>query len=574
MTDSPTLSSLDQHFADFICRIDSNPSDALWLAAALTSHSVQQGHTCLELADSSGKPIIPAFPASRLLTPPAFAIWLDTLIACDTIGDPGDKTPLIMDGPGRLYLHRSWQYEQQIAAGILSRSAALPTDRDRLEAALDRYFPANGNEPDLQRAAASAALTRRFSVISGGPGTGKTSTVARILALTIELAETKPPLIALAAPTGKAAMRLRQSILSACERLALPDNVSALMPRDVGTIHRLLGVLPDHRGYRHNRTNHLACDLLVVDEASMVDLPLMAHLLAALRDNARVILLGDRDQLASVEAGAVLADICAEAVAGPQRQEVCVTQLTRSYRFDSHSGIGELSRLINNGDADAAFELITSGAYEDVIWRQLPTGREFDSAFVAAARLGFTDYLGATTPSAALVALDRFRVLSPHREGLQGIGNLNRLCETGLGLHGKKDSTEYRLKPLMISGNNYELELFNGDTAVLLDDGDSNRLAAWFSDGDGGVRRLSPLRLPPHETAFALTVHKSQGSEYAQVLLILPEQASEVLTRELLYTAITRGKKRVEIWGTEEVFRTAVERRTERSSGLRERLVR
>jgi exodeoxyribonuclease V alpha subunit len=465
-----------------------------------------------------------------------------------------------------LYLHRCWQYEQQIAAGIETRSRALPVDETALEAALDRYFPARDADEDLQRSAARMALTHRFSVISGGPGTGKTATVARILALLLDMSADPPPEIALAAPTGKAALRLHQSILRAADTLTLTDETKNLMPTEVRTLHRLLGVQSRSGGFRHNRTNRLSCDVLVVDEASMVDLQLMASLLEALRDDARVILLGDRNQLASVEAGAVLADICDSSDSGA----VPVTQLTKSFRFSDTSGIAALSRLINSGDSTAAAALVQAEQLPDIVWRPLPTGKAFERAFATAARDGYVRYARADSPEEALAGLAEFRVLSPLRSGAYGIDNLNRICQGALvpGRTGGGDVS--RPMPVMITGNNYELGLFNGDTGVVLESDGSP--AVWFENPEGGLRRLSVLRLPPYESAFAMTVHKSQGSEFDRVLLILPDHLSEVLSRELLYTAVTRARCSLEIWGTEEVFRQSVERRTLRESGLCERL--
>jgi exodeoxyribonuclease V alpha subunit len=510
--------------------------------------------------------------SEQLQTPPA-GRWQELLSGCDTVGRPGDYTPLVLDAAGRLYLHRSWDSERRVAEGILSRSALLPADAAALAAGLDRYFPPTAGEDDLQREAALASLTRRFTVISGGPGTGKTTTVTRIMALLVELADGDPPCILLAAPTGKAAMRLKQSIVHSVERLTLSEAVQSALPREVTTIHRLLGVVPGRSAFRHNRDNPLPCDVLVVDEASMVDLPLMSRLLDALRSDTRVILLGDRDQLASVEAGAVLSDICAgfspDAAAGDRP---AIVHLTRSYRFSDESGIGRLSRLINAGDGDGALALLRSGHYSDVCWRPLPSAETFAESFTAAACKGYSAFAHTSTPFESLAALERFRVLAPHRAGRHGIGNLNRLIDSALPRLGPAGSAATAPRPVMITGNTYDLGLFNGDTGVLSGAAAGDGPAAFFPDADSGVRRISALRLPQHEAAFALTIHKVQGSEFDAVLLILPDQMSELLSRELLYTAVTRARQHIEIWGDEEVFRRAVERRIERSSGLRERL--
>lgn len=565
MSESITLSALDTHFADFILRIDSQPCSELWWGAALASYSAGRGHSCFNL---SGRPDSITFPQLRNQRPPPPAdihYWQLALEPCDTVGAPGGFTPLVLDGSGRLYLHRCWGYEQQVASGILSRSQPPVMDEIRLAAALDHYFPAINAEVDLQRAAARMALTHNFSVISGGPGTGKTSTVARILALLLDLAGDSCPEIVLAAPTGKAAMRLQQSILHAIGRLELPDKIKNSLPTGVSTIHRLLGVQVRKGGFRYNRNNRLSCDMLIVDEASMVDLQLMASLFEALRDDVRVILLGDRNQLASVEAGAVLADICDSV----NQATVAVTQLTKSYRFGDDSGIAALSRMITGGESAAAMELLQEGRYPDITWRPLPVGKGFETAFTAAVRDGYAGYANAGSPAAALAALGSFRVLSPLRSGPYGIESLNRLCENTLARE-RHDVTVSRLMPVMITGNNYELGLFNGDTGVVMESGEQP--AVWFEKPEGGLRHLSPLRLPPSETAFALTIHKSQGSEFDRVLLILPERLSDALSRELLYTAVTRARCSLEIWATEEVFLESIERRMVRTSGLRDKL--
>lgn len=595
------LSALDHHFADFITRLDSAPCVELWLAAALASAATGQGNVCLDLAATAGMEVIPFHVRPEPLRAPASECWQAVLTGCETVGQPGEYTPLVLDGAQRLYLHRSWEYERSVAYEILGRLVPLDVDAHDLAVSLNRFFPPVAGTMNWQRAAAIAAVSRRLAVISGGPGTGKTSTVARILALLIEQAGDRELRIQLAAPTGKAAMRLRQSILQATLQLELSDAIRSRIPDSVKTIHRLLGVLSGATSFRHNRDNQLQCDVLVVDEASMVDLPLMARLLEALPFDARVILLGDRDQLASVEAGAVLADICNHGVqhpfstpfltlveqnCGPLPPEMAknppeaplmpladvVIHLRTSYRFGDDSGIGTLSRLINAGAAADALELLQSGTHDDLKWRQLPPAENFNAAFTQAVRDGYAAYGRSANPEEALNELEHFRVLSPLRKGICGVENLNRLSESALGLRRHEGLHFCSLSPVMVTGNSYELGLFNGDTAVLMTIPPDNRLMAFFSDHEGGLRRLSPLRLPPFEPAFAMTVHKSQGSEFDRVLLILPEQISDTLSREVLYTAVTRARSHVEIWGTEEVFRRAVERRVVRSSGLRDRL--
>lgn len=561
MTESIRLSTLDTHFADFIVRIDRDSGSDLWWGAALASYSARHGHSCYNLtgADGSGLPLL-NYPGKQ--PPRDRKLWQESLQRCETVGVPGEYTPLVLDQAGRLYLHRCWSYEHHVATGILSRRSQPESDDIRREAALDRYFPVQGDTADLQRAAARMALTTRFSVISGGPGTGKTATVARILALLLEMAGDPAPKIVLAAPTGKAALRLRQSVMSAAEHLPLTDAIREQLPVTVSTIHRLLGVRARSGAFRHDRDNRLPCDILVVDEASMIDLRLMAALLQALRDDTRVILLGDRNQLASVESGAVLADICDCAV----QADIPVTQLTKSFRFGDDSGIAALSQVINNGNSRAAVELLQSGRFPDIVWKQLPTGKLFDETFKSAVRSDYRPFTEAASPEEALMHINSFRVLSPLRSGPYGIENLNRLCLSMLNSNPESPSTV----PVMITGNDYERGLFNGDTGVIVESAGGG--TAWFENPEGGLRHISSIRLPPSETAFAVTVHKSQGSEFDRVLLVLPDHMSEALCRELLYTAVTRARRSIEIWGTEEIFCQAIEKRTIRTSGLGERL--
>jgi exodeoxyribonuclease V alpha subunit len=399
--------------------------------------------------------------------------------------------------------------------------------------------------------------------------------VARILALLIERAGTETPVILLAAPTGKAAMRLKLSLTDSAKLLPFSESVLSALPREVATIHRLLGAVPGRSEFRYHRENPLPCDVLVIDEASMIDLPLMARLLDALRADARVILLGDRDQLASVEAGAVLSDICAGSSPGISTRagQPAIVHLTKSYRFPDESGIGRLSRLINAGDGEGSLGLLKSGLCPDVCWRALPPAGVFAGTLMEAAAQGYAAYAGSKSPVEALDALDRFRVLAPHREGRHGVGNLNRLIESVLSRSVRAGLPFCLRKPVMVTSNNYDLGLYNGDIGIMTGAQSEEGPAVFFPASEkGGGRMISALRMPQHEPAFALTVHKTQGSEFDSVLLIMPDQMSEVLSRELLYTAVTRARKRVEIWGDEEIFLQTVARRIERSSGLRDRL--
>ena len=531
-----------------------------------------------------------------IIAPPV-ATWCDALRRSPVVGRPGEYAPLVLDEAGRLYLYRYWEYERQIAEDLQRRSVEEPGDVDlpRLREGLDRLFPpAADGAVDWQRTAAAVAVLRRFCVISGGPGTGKTTTVIRILALLLEQAAGRPLQIALAAPTGKAAARMQEAIRLTRDRLQVSREIREAIPGEATTIHRLLGFRPGSVRFRHDREDPLPVDVLVVDEASMVDLALMAKLVRALPPRARLILLGDKDQLASVEAGAVLGDICGESPGfsegfsrrlagatgqvggegdGPSIQDA-VVELTRSYRFGETSGIGRLARHVNRGDGREALALLERGDCQDVVWRPLESPRDLAARLAEAAeRLGA--YLAAGTPESALEGLDRLRVLSAHRTGPFGVETLNRLIEDCLEARGviRPRSPWYHGRPVLITANDYNLRLFNGDLGItLLDPASEGKPQVFFRTAEGGVRRLPPSRLPEHETAFATTVHKSQGSEAETVLLVLPNELTPVMTRELIYTGITRARSRVEIWGAGSVFEAAVSRRLQRSSGLRDAL--
>jgi exodeoxyribonuclease V alpha subunit len=517
------------------------------------------------------------------------------------VGRAGEYRPLVLDDGNRLYLYRYWEYQERLAAAIRQRVSKVEACPDMAVVAkrLARLFPEE--EPDginWQKVAAFTALRRRLCVISGGPGTGKTSTVARILAFLVEQAPQRLA-IALGAPTGKAAARLQEAVKEAGERLDVPPEVKAALPQDASTLHRLLGSVPGSPRFRHTSENPLPVDAVVVDEASMVDLPLLSKLVQALPSQGRLILLGDRDQLASVEAGSALGDICDSAgeggfsrsfgedlrqVAGyglevgegddrPLLRE-CIIHLTKSYRFGSGSGIGALCRAVNAGDGHAAVGLL-SGAHPDLGWRRLPPPEKLPGAMRGLVEEGFTEYLQSDDPSESFRCFERFRILCALREGPYGLVALNRAVEGILRERGliASGGPWYRGRPVMITKNDYNLRLFNGDVGVVLPDpAASGELRVFFLAPEGRVRKLHPLVLPQHETVYALTVHKSQGSEFDRVLLILPDTESRILTRELVYTAISRARARVDVWGNEAVFRNAVSRRIERTSGLQDAL--
>lgn len=608
------LTDLDLHFARFMTRLAGEISPLperegpgarfLELAAALASHATGQGDICVNLRQWARR--WNAATAETLpIAPPPIGDWLDALRASPVVGRPGERQPLILDRRGRLYLYRYWRYEQRLADDLLRRAGAVPeaVDEARLRADLDRLFPRHPqlSGPDWQKVAAAVAALKRVCVISGGPGTGKTSTVLRILALLTGQTGDRPPRIALAAPTGKAAARLQESIRAAKPALELKAGRLAQIPEEASTLHRLLGGRPDSVYFRHHRDNPLPLDVLVVDEVSMVGLALLAKTVDALPAGARLILLGDKDQLASVEAGAVLGEMCAGAgrfspdfrerlaaltgEALPRGRVVssplsdAIVLLRHSYRFGAASGIGALARAVNEGKATAAAALLGDGGHEDIDWRPLADPAGLPGRLAEPVAAGFAPYLEAVRegaePAAIFEGFNRFRVLVAVRKGPFGVEALNRLCEEVLHGRGLIDThrTWYPGRPVMIVRNDYNLRLFNGDIGIALPDPEEpERMKVFFPGNDGALRSFAPARLPEHETVYAMTVHKSQGSEFDRVLVATPNEPSPVLSRELIYTALTRAKRRASFYGTPEVFAAAVERRLRRSSGLRDRL--
>jgi exodeoxyribonuclease V alpha subunit len=569
--------AIDRYFAAFVCRQAGREAGELFrLVVSLASSAAGKGNICLNLADIAGSSFI---VDNRELRLPGFDDLMELLKSTAVVSYPaGELRPLVLDASGRLYLCRYWKYERELAGILLQKASAAPGDIDETQflATLQRLFPGEPDmEEDRQKIAAAVALRSLFSVISGGPGTGKTSTVVRILALLMEQpGEGKR--IALVAPTGKAAARLNVSIQKLGSSLDCSDDIRAAIPDDVVTIQRLLGTISGSSRFRYSTDNPLPYDTVIVDEASMVSLPLMFSLVSAMRSDARLVLLGDKDQLASVEAGAVFSDICN--AAGENRTSVfsrCITRLERNFRFKEHEGIARLGRLVISGRDREALEELKAGSLQGISWHPVPSKSEFRRFLAPRVTEGYRSFLEATTPGDALERFDRFRVLCALREGAYGVSGLNRETESILHEAGfiNPSTRWYRGRPLLVTANDYPLRLFNGDCGICLPEPENCGAArVFFAAKDGNVRSVSPERLPQHETAYAMTVHKSQGSEFERVLLILPPTDNELLARELLYTGLTRAKHSVELVAEETVFCAAVRKRAERKSGLTEML--
>lgn len=544
----------------------------LGAAAARVSAERRRGSTCLPVAQLADLPPLDAEPVSGgtprepLSAVPPAEDWRAVLDDARTAGlcSNGEGAAPLVLGEDCLYLHRFWAAERRLGHAlrqlVVHPAGAVSAAGDAL---FRRLFPeGSGDVPDLQAAAARTALTRHFCVITGGPGTGKTTTVARIVALL--LAEQPERRIALAAPTGKAAARLHEAVASEVGKLDLPAELRARIPSAGRTLHRLLGYRPHDDRFSHNPERPLTEDVVIVDEASMVDLLLMDALLAALRPGARLVLLGDHGQLASVEAGAVLGDYCRLAMHAPEPFGGTVVELRRSYRFEKRPGIGAVARAMREGDIAMALAALDDPLQTDVTLRAHPADPA--SALEPVATL-IDNFLGADTPAPALAALGRFRILCATYGGPWGVEAMNALVEARLRARGwGQGGVHYDHQPILITANDHAVGLFNGDLGVILGEGADRR--AWFPDGAGGARAFAPARLPAHRPAWAMTVHKSQGSEFDRVLLVLPERDTRVLGRELLYTAVTRAREAVDIVGTPDGLQTWLARPTVRRSGL------
>ncbi|MFS7240149.1 exodeoxyribonuclease V subunit alpha [Serratia proteamaculans] len=599
------LRPLDLQFARVVAGSD---EPEMLLAAACLSAEAGAGHVCLMLEQLLPENLFdgrqPELAQAAWLAAGQLDVagWQQRLAASAAVGDGSTAMPIVLQQQ-RLYLQRMWQNEGEVAEFISSDSLPQAVEEAELRAILDQLFGEATDEPDWQKIAAAVAATRRIAVISGGPGTGKTTTVAKLLAALVQLAEGRRLRIQLAAPTGKAAARLTESLGSAGKQLALTPEQRALFPSEASTLHRLLGAQPNSQRMRYHSGNRLHLDVLVVDEASMVDLPMMARLIAALPAQARVIFLGDRDQLASVEAGAVLGDICRFAEQGYSvaraeqlsRLTGCLLQgesaqaeaavrdslclLRKSYRFDANSGIGQLASAVNSGNGKLALAAL-DGRFSDVSGYPLAETQDYQ-ALLDACVTGYRDYLQQVVAGAdavaVLAAFARFQVLCALREGPFGIAGLNERIETGLqraGLIQRKPGAAgrwYSGRPVMIGRNDSALGLFNGDIGIALRD-ETGELRVHFQLPDGSIKSVQPSRLPAHETAYAMTVHKSQGSEFDHTVLVLPNHFLPVLTRELVYTAITRARRQLSLYAIDAVLMRAIRTPTQRRSGLAERL--
>ncbi len=598
------LRALDVALADTLRRLDPAGDELVFAGAALASLAVASGHAAFDPA----RPQLLLDAAQAL---PAAEDWIAAWRASPWVSEPGAGTaaptsaPLVLEN-GLLYPRRYREYERSLAQGLLRLAAQPPADFQlaQVRPLFVALFP-EADAGDRQARAAALALVQSLLLITGGPGTGKTTTIARLLLLSIAQAEAggKALRIALAAPTGRAAERMSESLQAAVAALddtltpALPARWRDALPRQASTVHRLLGSVAGSPRFRHHAGQPLPFDVVVVDEASMVDMPLMCKLVDAVAEGARLILLGDRDQLPSVEAGDVLAAIGEAAGAGDTLPESLAArlapllslppapaaatstaarsplhghrvQLLRGYRQSAELALSALAHAVREGDADATLAHLRGGQLRGVHFHEAagsPLASDSRQRLLAHWRALAAE----TEPAAALALADRLRLLTALREGPQGAATLNAQIEEALA--GAQREAYFHGRLLLVTENSYRHGLFNGDVGVCLRQADGS-VAVFFPGGGGGVRAFHPAALPAHASAFALTVHKAQGSEFDEAWIVLPQRDARSLTRELLYTALTRARRQVHLFAREDVLRTLLARKAQRVTGLTARL--
>jgi exodeoxyribonuclease V alpha subunit len=620
---------LDKAFALFIAQGLGEVLPAqyinLGLLSAYLSVSLGAQHSCIDLHQLD-QPFAPVFyfaEQTELLAYLQNCPLVEVVSLPFTIAKLSANKPIVLDG-NSLYLQRYWLYEGELASQILQRAKQQKAvDEQGSRALLQQLFSQDiGTDIDWQQVAVCIAARQMISFITGGPGTGKTTTVTKLLALLQGLARQQGKVLSikLVAPTGKAAARLTESIAAAKQKL--PEQLQQDLPEQCQTIHRLLGARPLSPYFKANAVKPLHLDVLVVDEASMVDLPLMSKLFAALPNKAQVILLGDKDQLASVEAGSVLSDICAAGLGddnhtGLNRYSLKMQQqlqqslglsedhvqanhniaskiqdnlvmLQKSHRFSAQSGIGQLAQTINQGAIQPSIRLLKEAKMADIKW--LEPKATFAQAMVEEQLHSlvlnlmpiFRDYFAAIKQgdlTRAFACLARQQVLCAQRSGPWGVMQLNKLVQQELHAQGLLNSTAdfYAGRPVILTRNDHNLKLFNGDIGIVMADPNNPTLTkVWFNMTDGKLCGFLPNRIPPHDTLYAMTIHKSQGSEFEQVHLCLPlinqHSKGRGLSRELLYTGLTRAKQQFTLYAQQQALQICLKQQCVRGSGLAQRL--
>ena len=598
------LRAIDKMFAEFIARQEVGDKQLAAMIAAYLSVRLGSQDTCVAVKD-----IEQIFlPEYRFPDTDALRLKMQniSLVSDVNTGDTCIDKPIILDR-GNLYLQRYWHYELRLSTNLLARAGrSRDLNEDHAKVLLAQLFVDSSEQTDWQKVAVCVAAMNHLSIITGGPGTGKTTTVAKLLALLNGLAtkEQRSLKIELVAPTGKAAARLSESMSQASDRL--PTSLQGNLPAHCSTIHRLLKTIPNSQSFRFNRNNPLHLDVLIVDEASMVDLPLMCKLFEAVPAHAQVIMLGDKEQLASVEAGSVLSDICQAAMpdkiqpdyspdmmaklqklgvgslpvssASSKRISDNLVNLQKSHRFSATSGVGQLAKAINAGQIPKTYALFSSREYDDVSWLADKDQHHLVQVLLPVFKR-YIAAIGHGDLEKAFESLSLQQVLCAQKNGKWGVIELNQMIEGELAYQGMIDlgREHYLGRPVMLNENDHSLRLFNGDIGVTMPDkANGGVMKVWFPEPDGRYRGVLPSRLPSHDTVFAMTIHKSQGSEFANVYMCLPEpnpgQSTRGLSRELIYTGLTRARNTFTLYAQQQQINQCIVQRCVRSSGLTMRL--
>ena len=554
---NPSFNTLDLSVGRLLRARSKDDSEIVELAGSLTSHALRQGHVCLDLAELQNS--IP----TELYKSNTLEDISSKLRNHTTVGSESQTTrPLILSKANKLYFHRYWHYEQKLIKAI----------QDRIQSTSEK----NSKEIDItdslgsdQKRAVNLATQSLLTLISGGPGTGKTTTVLYILASLQERNKEEPLKIALAAPTGKAAQRIQESLDSGLEKLPLSKASKKQISTSASTIHRLLGFKRNSSQFHHNENNPLPFDVVVVDEASMLDLLLFTKLLGALKPETRLILLGDSHQLSSVEAGSIFGDLIVASHSNKTLGKHTV-ELKENFRFGNDSILYQACEYIKDGESEQTLALLENGS-ENLESKALPSNNRLISELEQSFADHFVSLTQLTDPQEALHSLSNTCLLTPLRKGTYGVEGLNKVMETIVRnrVQTMDKQRHFNGQPILVTANSYTQGLFNGDLGIIMkaeDEPDS--LFAYFPDENEGTERYPLSALPAFESAYAFTVHKSQGSEYENVILILPAIDSPILSQELIYTAISRSRNRAEIWGETASLESAINNPTRRTSGI------
>ena len=559
----PQLNTLDRALGHLIERQSDSIDNNIGIVAALVSYALRQGHVCLDLEELKNGDFSEYFETQFLEAP------IEHLETDDLVGSESESSrPLILTRKGKLYLHRYWHYEQYLLT-ILKERFEKPL-RIINQNELADFLDSNASLGTDQNAAITLAVQSQLTLISGGPGTGKTTTVLYILAFIMSQECVTPLKIGLAAPTGKAAQRIQKSLESGIQQLDLSSEEKERIPTEASTLHRLLGYQKNSPEFKHNRKTPLPLDIVIVDEASMLDLLMFSKLLEALKPSSKLILLGDRHQLASVEAGSIFGDLV-QASHSNTAMALRVVELNQNFRFGNDSSLFLACEAIKSGDPAEALSIVES-ENQELKLTPLPTPQKLAVALETSITSHFINITKSDSPEEAIKLIEQETVLTPVRNGSFGVDGLNKTIELTIRSKLKiaKQVTHFSGQPILITENSYSQRLFNGDLGILFASPDRpDDLFAYFKDSkEEELKRFPISALPKFELAYALTVHKSQGSEYIKVTFIIPPIKSPLLTRELLYTAISRSRQSVEIWGSKEDLSLAIESQTTRTSGI------